>query len=128
MKKSFVGYVYYFDKTFSLIPNENGILSTSIPIFKNKKSLIKRMGNEWGKLAKKINMVVEVKKMNKTVSEKWEEEFEDTAEYYVDDGLNLGEDKLERLFDKYLGLEQSVLSSIKVKIKARKGKIVIERI
>ncbi len=56
-----IGYTYSL-KDFDIIFNEEGILYFDRPIFKNKKDLINRMGNEWRKLSKKVYIIVKESK------------------------------------------------------------------
>ena len=67
------------------------------------------------------------------LGETWEEEFEDTMGDLgvYDGGLFLSNHELYLLFQKYLDIEDLTLigtKSKKVRIKARKGKIMIEKV
>ena len=62
---------------------------------------------------------------------KWEEEFEDEIKLFGGmNGIEFIEKSIETIFSKYIGKLPTIEGSnkYKVKIKAKKGKIVIEKI
>ena len=64
------------------------------------------------------------------VDKKWKEEFEDTISFAFNGYFKSDKYKLEKLFEMYFGLQDDcgLYTLSKVKIKAKKGKIVIEEI
>lgn len=57
-KKSYIGWVYTL-KYLNMLPDKYGILDFDRAIFINKKALIERYGNEWGKMAKRVKITIQ---------------------------------------------------------------------
>lgn len=57
-KKSLVGWVHSLNEV-EFCEDEEGAIYLTIAIYKHKKALAERMGNEWCKLSKKVRITIE---------------------------------------------------------------------
>ncbi len=126
MKAAFIA-KYYEDKLVRLYSLED---VDSFAVCDTKIQIIKNNGHTYTmEFDTYENAIIGLELIKSKMEEKFEEEFEDEIGSY-NNGIHFGNhySNFDKLLEKYLGLKRYRFGEIKVKIKAKDGKIVIERI